>query len=310
MKRQIVRRIVRSVGVTLTVLMITGVAPAQFVVGAKAGIVLCTQGNVFLDGEQLRLPYGSYLQMGEGQKLHTVQGRVELLLNPSGYLRMAEDGLLRMEHNLLTDIQLALEQGSALIEIVQEIKGSRIRVRLPESLVEISKAGLYRLDAGCGELRVYSGVASAACGSRKITVKKDRMVRLGDLASKPAKFNANAADSLHRWAAQRSFELFIANSSTRKQTHWTPIALGWLRNASYRMKFYSQLAFDEWILEQQIRQRQAAIQAAQAQTSQEQAVQAQAVQSQAAQAWAQAQAQGTQAKAAEQATTPAPQPSK
>ncbi len=157
-----------------------------------------------MDGNLLRLPRGSYIQLENGQRLSTRHGRLELVLN-SDYLRLGRDGSLRMEQNRLDDMQFVLERGSALVEVVEKTRG-RIKVRLSTGFVEIKKAGLYRLDAASSELRVYGGEAVVANGKRKATIKSERMVRLdGDPAS--AKFDANATDALHKWAAQRSWDL-------------------------------------------------------------------------------------------------------
>jgi hypothetical protein len=156
-----------------------------------------------------------------------------------------------MQENQLSDTRLALEQGSALIEVVQEIKGNRISVLVSKSVVEVEKAGLYRLDSGSGELRVYGGEAMVVKGDRKKAIKSGRMVYLsGDLASE--KFDMDVADSLHQWAAQRSFSLFAVTPDTRKQTHWTPVSLGWVRNSNYRMSFYSEFFRYQWIRDQAI----------------------------------------------------------
>jgi hypothetical protein len=71
----------------------------------------------------------------------------------------------------------------------------------------------------------------------------------GDLAS--AKFDAGVADSLHKWAARRSFDLFDATKSSRKQRHWQPISMGWAHNSGYRMRFRSQRLFEEWAMNRQ-----------------------------------------------------------
>ncbi len=250
MKRQIAGPIIRTAAAIFPLLWITGAAPAQQVLSTKAGIVQYIEGEVFLVSRLLQDPQvhgsSSYFQMENGQILRTGLGRAELLLHPYTYLRLGENSLLRMEQNRLDDSRLALEQGCALVEVVKKMSGNSLRVRVSTSAVEISKVGLYRLDAGSSELRVYGGTAQVTIGNRRVTIKSGRMVRLeGSLAS--SKFDANAADSLHKWAARRSFNLFLATADTRKQMmNWKPISLGWLRNSNYRMRFYSELAFNEW----------------------------------------------------------------
>jgi hypothetical protein len=64
------------------------------------------------------------------------------------------------------------------------------------------------------------------------------------------KFDANATDALHEWAAQRSFDLFLANLGAGGQVHWEPVSLGWLRNFNYRMSFYSDQFRMQWMIAQ------------------------------------------------------------
>jgi hypothetical protein len=234
-------------GIVATIFFLLGGADttsAQYVVSTKAGVIQYIEGEVFGEGKLPLEPPDRYLQLENGQSLRTKQGRAELLLSPGAYLRLGENGLLRIEQNKLDDTQLTLVQGSALIEVVQQIKGNRIRLRFLTSVIEVMKAGLYRLDAASSELRVYGGAVQVASRNKKATIKTGRMVRLdGDLD--PDKFDVDAADSLHEWAARRSFDLFAVSSKARTQMHWTPISSGWLRNFNYRMRFYSPLAYDE-----------------------------------------------------------------
>ena len=246
-----------SAAVLLIMLVFTDSVPAQQFLGAKAGILQHIQGEVFLDGNLLQLPRGSYIQLEKGKSLSTGQGYLELVLNSGAYLRLGKDGLLRMEQNRLDDVQFVLARGSALIEVVDKTEG-RIRMSFSTGFVEIKKAGLYRLDADPAELRVYGGAAVVANGNRKATIKSERMVRLsGDPASK--KFDPNSVDALHEWAGQRSFDLFLANLgnsflanlSNSGQVHWKPVSLGWLRNFNYRMSFYSDQFRMWWMIDQQ-----------------------------------------------------------
>jgi hypothetical protein len=227
-----------------SLLVITDTTSAQYMVSARAGVIQYIEGEVFGEGRLPLLLTDHYLQMENGQSLRTKQGRAELLLSPGAYLRLGENGLLRIEQNRLDDTRLTLVQGSALIEVVRWVKGNRIRISFLTTVIEVKKVGLYRLDAASGELRVYGGAVLVASRNNKTTIKMGRMVRL-DRDLVPKKFDVDAADSLHEWAARRSFDLFVVSSNARTQMHWTPISSGWLRNSNYRMRFYSQLAYDE-----------------------------------------------------------------
>jgi hypothetical protein len=246
MKRKIRQQIVRSIGIFAIFWGTAGAAHAQYVVSAKAGIIQFMVGNVFLDDKPVRLTKGGYLQMKNGQRLRTERGFSELLLGTDVYLRLGMHGQLRMYQNQLNDTQLALEKGSAMIEVVEMAQGSQIRIVFASGLVEIRKKGLYRLDGDSRELRVYGGEAGVAKKDRKAKIKKGKMVRLND-DFESSKFDAEAPDMLHQWAALRSFTLFADNPATRKQEHWTYIELGWLKNYNYGMSFRSTKIYAERI---------------------------------------------------------------
>jgi hypothetical protein len=233
----------------LTLLIIPSAARTQKIVGVKAGILQSIKGEVYLEGKRLKLPQNGHVQMQNGQLLTTKQGYAEVLLSPSAYLRLGEDSCVRMDDTQLSKTQIALEQGSALIEVVQEIEGTRITFAIAASVVDIKRAGLYRLYALPGELRVYRGEAVVVKQGKTALAKSGRVVHFArGLAVH--KFDADVADSLHNWAAQRSFDLFILTPETRKQTHWTPVSAGWLRNSAYRVSCYSEVFYLQWVKEE------------------------------------------------------------
>lgn len=243
----IAHHIIRSAGTIIIVFFVLVVgAQAQYVVSAKAGIIQFITGDVFLDDRPVRLSRNNCVQMENDQSLRTERGLVELLLAPDIYLRLGMNGQVRMYRNRLSDIQLAMDQGSALIEIVEKAKGCQIRIAFAAGLVEIKKKGLYRLDADTGELRVYGGESGVAKKNRKAKIKKGKMVRFDD-DLRPSKFDVDAVDLLHQWSALRSFTLFADNPSTRTQQHWTYIDLGWVKNYDYRMSFRSPELYAEWM---------------------------------------------------------------
>jgi hypothetical protein len=233
----------------LTLLTIPSAARAQKIVGVKAGILQSITGEVYLEGKRLKLPPNGHLQMQNGQLLTTKQGYAEVLLSPGAYLRLGEDSCVRMDDNQLSKTRIALEQGSALIEIVQEIEGNRITFAIAASIVDIERAGLYRLYALPGELRVYRGEAVVVKQGKTTAAKSGRVVHFAQ-GLPVRKFDTGVADSLHNWAARRSFDLFILTPETRKQTHWTPVSAGWLRNSAYRVNFYSEIFYLQWVQEE------------------------------------------------------------
>jgi len=225
-----------------------GVLPGQQIVGAQAGLIHFIYGDVSLDGKILRLPEGQYLQMENGQSLRTEQGRVELSLAPSIFLRLDDNSLLFMEQVRLNDTRLALERGSALIEVVKKAKANKIHVRVSQSLIELKRMGVYRFDSGPSEFRVFGGAALVTTGRRKTVLTRGEMVRLGEDAA-PVNFDRKAFDSLHEWAGRRSFDLFLASEESRKQMNWTHLAMGWFWNQDFQLRFHSKSDAADYLLE-------------------------------------------------------------
>jgi hypothetical protein len=246
MNRQAARAAAQLGCIIFLLFMIAPWAQAQHVVSAKAALIQHTVGSVLLDGDVLNLSKSEYVQMREGQTLLTARGRAELLLAPGVYLRLGESSRLRLFQGELDDTQLALDRGTALIEVVDLEKGNKIRMQFEGGLIEFKKRGLYRLDAADDMLRVYGGEARVAFRSKRAKVKKGKMVILKE-DLKPQKFDVDDADTIHRWAAARSFELFSETPLSVRQPHWTHISMGWLMNNNYRVRIYSRNYYDAWM---------------------------------------------------------------
>lgn len=231
-----------SLFVLVAVLIFPGSAAiaAQHIISARAGIIQHVEGAASLDGQRLDLSKGGYLQMEDGQRLITSQGAAEVLLNPGTYLRIWAHGSMQMQKNDLLETRVAIEKGSVLVEVLGKIKGDPIRVGVSSGMIEIRDAGLYRIEAELREVRVYNGKLVAAIGNKRAKATKGKMIRM---TADPvlAGFDPDSADPFHKWAAQRSFILFIATAETRRQGHWFPVSLGWLYNSSFRTRFYSDL---------------------------------------------------------------------
>jgi hypothetical protein len=194
--------------IAFIVLGFTAVAEAQKAIGAKSGVIQFSTGEVLLDGTPIKLEKDGYIQIENGQVLSTKKGYVELVLAPAAYLWLGEDGSLRMRQNKLSEIQLEIIQGFAVVEILETIKYFPINVHVSKSVIEIRKNGLYRLNAVPGQLQVYGGEALVKNVNQQIRIKKGRAVYLdGQLAT--AKFDVEHVDALHQLTIQRSSEISV-----------------------------------------------------------------------------------------------------
>lgn len=174
------------------VLMIAAfcVASAQQIVNIKAAVLQFSEGEVFLDGKPVEFHDSIRIQVEKGRRLYTRKGNAELLLPFYTYFRLGENSSLRITGTRFNDMEITLERGSCLIEVLEAPSGNRIRVRVMDSVVAIENEGLYRLDSSPGELRVHSGEAKVTCKNRKVRVKSERMVSFA-AAPEPKKFETD-----------------------------------------------------------------------------------------------------------------------
>jgi len=158
-----------------------------------------------------------------------------------------------LEDTRLDDVQMTLESGSALIEVVGMAKEFRLRVRVGGTVTEFHHNGLYRFDAAPGKLRIYGGEAETLLGGMKVSAKRGQAVDLGGLLA-VSDFDRKSSDSFHSWAARRSFLLFNSSTENRKQKHWAYVGDGWVKNDNFNAKYRSSAArYDNSWAELQLR---------------------------------------------------------
>lgn len=217
-------------------------ANPQAVVSTRAGLIDLTIGEVYRDSERVRATANQFVSLNDGQVLRTGGGRVEMLLAPAVFLRLGPHASLRMIDSSLSDTRVELELGTALVEIVETVKSGRIRLIRGDTETELHASGLYRFDSDSGELRVFGGAARVAAGENEIAAGRGRAVKL-DRSLSLTPFKPKGADPLHRWAAYRSFRLFISSAGARtRRTDWEYTVTGWLWNRNFQMRFFSSQA--------------------------------------------------------------------
>src|SRR5436190_8688295 len=218
-----------------------GQLSAKKVVSARAGLITYVQGFASLYSRRVAIKATRFPQMKDGEALSTVRGRAELLLAPGVILRLAENSRVRLADTQLSDTHVEIERGDALIEVLQLPEGSRIQIHLAETVTEFTRTGLYRFGTAQKTLRVYGGEASvrsgSTSGSTPALVKRGMAVNLNS-ALAVEKFDRKQTDSLHAWAARRSFDLFMGDPEARqKQNHWQSAGAGYIENKNFGVEF-------------------------------------------------------------------------
>lgn len=164
------------------------------------------------------------------------QGRLEILLEPGYYLRLAGNSEARLLDLSPVNSKIKLLRGSAIVEIeIGELpnfmEGTRDRlfdqvtVRTPRDEYVVTRAGAYRFNVNAdsgSDLKVLKGLAIVA-GSRvadgTIATLRNGRVELG-----PA--DTRAADIFDNWSHDRAVSLIEANKSLKKQQWYKEIQNG------------------------------------------------------------------------------------
>jgi hypothetical protein len=193
---------------------------AQYVVSARAGTINYIRGQVSVDGQPVEMQPLKFPMLREGQVLRTGNGRAEILLGPGVFLRLGEHGAVRMLDTRLENTRVEVQQGTALVEVVEMPRGSDVHVVLGATRTGFNGIGLHRFEAGSNELRVFGGHAEVVAGDQTVEAGRGRVVHLGDSLS-VSKFDPRRKDALNQWAARRSFLIFSSNLGGRSRpTNW------------------------------------------------------------------------------------------
>lgn len=208
-----------SLGLGLLCAAATSVS-AQYVVSARAGTIHFTTGQVFVDDRPVDRKSTAFPTLKDGQLLRTKNGRAEILLGPGVFLRLGPHAAIRMVNGRLEDTQVEIQQGAALVEVIDIANGGSLHVNLGNARTAFRGIGLHRFDADSGDLYVYGGHAEVSVATHLFDLSRGRVVHLRD-SPVESRFNPRAKDDLFAWAARRSFHLFISNSAAQRHlTNW------------------------------------------------------------------------------------------
>jgi hypothetical protein len=214
----------------------SGLAPAQEVVSAHAGIVHYTEGRVFVGGQQVQRKFGVFPDLQVREVLRTEDGRAEVLLTPGAFLRVGANSSVRMLSRDLTDTRFEVLTGTAMVECDDIPKNSSLTLVYQGRTIQLEKHGLYRLDTDPPRFRVYDGKAVVQAGSEKpLTLKRGKQADL-ETTLVAQKFNAKQADGFYDWNGVRSGYIASANVSAAQSLYssgggWH--ASGWLWDPWY-----------------------------------------------------------------------------
>ena len=200
---------------------------------AVPGTLNYVEGTVSIGNEALNSKSIGSAELETGQSLTTESGKAEILLTPGVFLRVGDNSSVKMISSSLTDTEVGLDRGQAMIEVAEIHPGNDIRIAAGGETTELLKTGLYDFDLNQQQLRVFEGKARVQYGERHVDVKGGREVPLGGGDQiKARKFDKKSYDEadLYRWSSLRSAYLAEANVNAAglyADNGWGPWGYGW-----------------------------------------------------------------------------------
>lgn len=178
---------------------------AQSVISTHSGLVYFFDGVVYLGDQQLTQKFGRFPEIPQGGELRTAQGRAEVLLTPGVFLRLADNSSIRLAANNLSDTEVELLGGSAIVEATDASSPNAVQVIYKTWRVRLPQEGVYRLDAQPPLVTVYKGEARIAAegASEPVAAREGEMLPLASTLVPEIAVPAGN-DAFKSWAMSRS----------------------------------------------------------------------------------------------------------
>lgn len=192
-----------------------GVARVKSLAAGMNGLIYVIEGNVATDGTPAvpatRLP----LWLGYRNALRTQNGKAGVFFGVGVAAYMVENSTIRSVDARNWAPMIAVEQGSAMIEVTKE--APVVRVQVGETVTNLRAPGVYEFDAHTATLSVYRGESESNVKGVAVRARDGQRVSLK--VSRPAAaFDKQQQSVLFRWTADSSFRLFIAQAPF--MTNW------------------------------------------------------------------------------------------
>lgn len=207
------------------------------VISARAGGINFVSGDVRVQrqGQQSWQRLGVQDELTDGDRVRsTTGGRVEVLLNPGSYLRLADEAEVVLADASVENLRLRLVAGSAVVEATGYSDGDEplMVIETPQTSISIIKSGVYRLNSLASrltEVAVFEG--RAGVGAQTMLVRGSRVARISTSGVDVAKFDRKNKDALDLWSKERAKS--IAEASRKLSRRNTSALLASLHDTGW-----------------------------------------------------------------------------
>ncbi len=178
--------------------------PQGYTVSARPGAVNYIEGHASLNDSEISQKTLGKTFLNANDTLSTDVGKAEVLLTPGVFLRIGENSQIRMISPSLTNTQVEVTKGEAMVEVADLLKDNNIEILSRGGSLRIEKPGVYRMTADDPPVAaVIEGKAELSYGGRQVDLGKGKeAVIAADL--KREKFDAKKEDDLYAWSNVRS----------------------------------------------------------------------------------------------------------
>lgn len=194
---------------------------------ARPGSINYVEGKASIGTQALGPNSPGSVELEKDQILTTEAGKVEILLTPGVFLRVADYSAVRMVSPNLAYTAVAIEKGRAAVEVLDIHNENDIRISLNDISTKLLNKGLYDFDANQNEIRVFKGKAEAYVEDRKIILTRERELCSDENGVMKARdFDARQyEDDFFRWSALRS--AYLSEASVDEARVYVGMGPGW-----------------------------------------------------------------------------------
>ena len=131
--------------------------------------------------------------------------RVEILLNPGSFLRVAENSIVRINETKLDNVRIALDKGIVIVESsVFDKKVHALRIETAAGEIAVQKEGLYRFEAGPEHTAVDVAIRRGKAqwlpeGKPQVTLKSGKRFQLPVV--RPVESSSTQKSTKNKWIA-------------------------------------------------------------------------------------------------------------
>ena len=202
-------------------------APAWGATPALPGTINYVEGQASIGSQALNAKSIGSTTLEAGQSLTTGTGKAEILMTPGVFFRLGDHSTAALVSPSLTNTEIALSKGQAMVEVDDIHKDNVLRVQENGSATQLLKTGIYGFDANNDNVRVFKGEALVQNGDRQVKVKAGHELALNNTSLRTAKFDEHQYQDtdLYRFSNLRS--QYLAEANVDAAGLYYPGAAGW-----------------------------------------------------------------------------------